>query len=216
MSTNTKDNIYQPMSKEVLAKERELNILTQKNLEKNFFAKFFDEKINENLQKKWLTFGCRRSTKSKHHKKTLSSKQKKELKIFHIEPEVQKFQHFIPLHKLWKQYMKTLVQFGNVNVNNLAAVHLKVLKADYHGCYLTVSKSKCPSYVGTSGIVIMESKNIFKIITKDDKLKRVPKKNSIFSFSLEGYCFTLYGNHMKVKSSERSHRKFKNKPTIDL
>lgn len=51
------------------------------------------------------------------------------------------------------------------------AVSLKVLKADYHGCYLTVSKSKCPSYVGTTGIVLMETKNIFKIITKDDKFK---------------------------------------------
>ena len=37
--------------------------------------------------------------------------------------------------------------------------------------FFTVSRSKCPSYVGTSGILLQETKNAFKIITKDDKLK---------------------------------------------
>lgn len=34
-----------------------------------------------------------------------------------------------------------------------------------------MSRSKCPSYVGTCGILLQETKNAFKIITKDDKLK---------------------------------------------
>lgn len=37
--------------------------------------------------------------------------------------------------------------------------------------FITVSRSKCPSYIGVSGILLQETKNAFKIITKDDKLK---------------------------------------------
>lgn len=46
-----------------------------------------------------------------------------------------------------------------------------VLKADFHGCFLTVSKSCCPSYIGSTGIVIMETRNTFKIITKQNHIK---------------------------------------------
>ena len=48
---------------------------------------------------------------------------------------------------------------------------MKLLKADYHGCMITVRKTKCPSLLGLSGIVLMETRNTFKIISKDDKLK---------------------------------------------
>ena len=44
----------------------------------------------------------------------------------------------------------------------------------------------------------------------------IPKANSVFSFCVHNYEFSLYGNHMKFRSSERSARKFKDKPTIDL
>ena len=44
----------------------------------------------------------------------------------------------------------------------------------------------------------------------------IPKANSIFTFKVDKYQFSLHGNHMKFKASERSARKFKDKPTIDL
>lgn len=34
-----------------------------------------------------------------------------------------------------------------------------------------VTKSKCPSYVGVTGILLQETKHVFKIITKGDRLK---------------------------------------------
>lgn len=39
--------------------------------------------------------------------------------------------------------------------------------------YIKVCRSKCPSYVGTSGIVLQETKNVFKIITEEDKVKGI-------------------------------------------
>lgn len=47
----------------------------------------------------------------------------------------------------------------------------RVSKADYHGSLMTVTKSKSPSMVGITGIMIKETKFTFNIITKDDKLK---------------------------------------------
>lgn len=35
----------------------------------------------------------------------------------------------------------------------------------------TVTKSKCPSYVGVTGILLQETKHVFKIITEEDRLK---------------------------------------------
>ena len=50
-------------------------------------------------------------------------------------------------------------------------VETSILKADLHGCILQVESSQNPSLVGLNGIQIMETKNTWKIVTKDDKLK---------------------------------------------
>uniref|UniRef100_A0A7N9CWD8 Ribonuclease P protein subunit p29 n=1 Tax=Macaca fascicularis TaxID=9541 RepID=A0A7N9CWD8_MACFA len=50
-------------------------------------------------------------------------------------------------------------------------IQAKLLKADLHGAVISVTKSKCPSYVGITGILLQETKHIFKIITKEDRLK---------------------------------------------
>ena len=58
-----------------------------------------------------------------------------------------------------------------MNDSNMAAAQEKLLKADFHGSCVTVQKSKCPSYIGVSGIVLQETRNMFKVITKDDQVK---------------------------------------------
>jgi ribonuclease P protein subunit POP4 len=77
----------------------------------------------------------------------------------------------------------------------VAGMHAKLVKADFHGslvtgilfiiktgtdklAYLpcivsTVKQSKNPCLVGLSGIVIHETENAFKVVTKKDKLKRL-------------------------------------------
>lgn len=62
-----------------------------------------------------------------------------------------------------------LVGFGSPKAMNGARE--RVSKADYHGSLMTVTKSKSPSMVGITGIMIKETKFTFNIITKDDKLK---------------------------------------------
>ncbi|XP_077983316.1 ribonuclease P protein subunit p29-like isoform X2 [Glandiceps talaboti] len=147
-------------------------------------------------------------------KKTLSAKERRRLKIYDIKPEHQKYEMYEPLHFLWRDYMKDYLQMDKGY--NKSVMEIRLQKADYHGSIITVTKSKCLSYVGTSGIVVQETKNMFKIITKENKLKTISKVNTIFCVEFEGVLITLYGNHLRRRSSERSVKKFKSKTTIDL
>ena len=76
-----------------------------------------------------------------------------------------------------------------------AGMHAKLVKSDFHGSFITgvsldirvepshllnctssivptVKQSKNPCLIGLSGIVIHETENAFKVVTKKDQLKR--------------------------------------------
>ena len=38
-------------------------------------------------------------------------------------------------------------------------------------CVVAVGKSKCPGYVGITGIVVQETQNTFKLICKDNRVR---------------------------------------------
>ncbi|XP_031562031.1 ribonuclease P protein subunit p29-like [Actinia tenebrosa] len=184
-------------------------------LEQSIQRNGINSTINETLRRKPLMLDSVKRHKTKQKKtKSMSSKEKREKKIYELAPGNHKYEMYLPLHRLWSEYMQQVL---NLQENSkLKVVTPKMLKADYHGCLITVCRSKCPSYVGKTGIVLQETKNVFKIIAKDNKLKVIPKANSVFSFELNGFTFKIYGNHFRFRASERSVRKFKSKPTLDL
>ncbi|XP_018613640.1 ribonuclease P protein subunit p29 [Scleropages formosus] len=147
--------------------------------------------------------------------KGLSAKQRRELKVFQLKPEHLKYELFLPLHELWKQYVRDLCN-GLKPESNPQVIQNKLLKADFHGAVISVDRSKCPSYVGTTGILVQELKHVFKIITKEDKLKVIPKRGSVFSVEIDGFVSHIYGSRFQMRSSERSAKKFKAKGNIDL
>lgn len=101
----------------------------------------------------------------------------------------------------------------------------RVLKADYHGAIFTVIRSRSPTHVGQRGILIQETQETFVIVSPTNAVKVLPKRDTIFSFSLPNangqpnappQVFELYGDHLCFRSYERSARKFKAKATIEL
>lgn len=117
----------------------------------------------------------------------------------------------------------SLVAHDNA-VPSTAGMHAKLVKADVHGAFiiggshyqelslddwLTISstvlvrQSKNPCLVGVSGIVIHETENTFKVVTKADTMKCkchsiltdrisccvlvIPKANSVFSLAVPLY-----------------------------
>ncbi|CAG8640540.1 2134_t:CDS:2 [Paraglomus brasilianum] len=122
-----------------------------------------------------------------------------------------RYELFVPLHELWTQYINEL--YGTSNSFGFAQ---KLLKADLHGAIMTVSKSKCASYIGVSGIMIQETENMFKIITSSDELKNIPKGHSVFTVNIRDTVFSIYGDQFRCRAALRATKKFKNKPSIDL
>nr|XP_012630659.1 ribonuclease P protein subunit p29 [Microcebus murinus] len=147
--------------------------------------------------------------------KGLSARQRRELRLFDIKPEQQRYSLFLPLHQLWKQYVRDLCN-GLKPDTPPQMIQAKLLKADLHGAAISVTKSRCPSYVGVTGILLQETKHVFKIITKDDCLKVIPKLNCVFTVEIDGFVSYIYGSKFQLRSSERSAKKFKAKGTIDL
>jgi len=150
-------------------------------------------------------------------KKCMTAAERKSLKSIKLDPADIKYELYVPLHNLWVDYMNDLI-----NVNKLGSkgssdeILRRVSKADLHGAMLKVVKCKCPSVVGVTGIVLIETKNTFRIITSCDELKVVPKVNSVFTMQLGEFLVTLYGNNLCYKASERATRSFKMRHTIDL
>lgn len=159
-----------------------------------------------------------KSMRAKRRAKGLKARQKMAMKIkraIQIKPEHQRYELFLPLHELWRQYVIDLCG-GLTPKSNPQFVQQKLLKADFHGAIITVVRSKCPSYVGTTGILVQEFKHVFKIITKEDKLKVIPKRNSVFEVEINGFVSHIYGSKFEQRASERSAKKFKVRGTIDL
>ncbi|KAM7059527.1 ribonuclease P protein subunit p29 [Molossus nigricans] len=162
-----------------------------------------------------LEYFPRRRQKEKKKSRGLSARQRRELKLFDIKPEQQRYELFVPLHELWKQYIRDLCN-GLKPDTQPQAVQAKLLKADLHGAVIAVTKSKCPSYVGITGILLQETKHVFKIITKEDRLRVIPKLNCVFSVETDGFVSYIHGSKFQLRASERSAKKFKAKGTIDL
>ncbi|KAM3876876.1 ribonuclease P protein subunit p29 [Diretmus argenteus] len=156
-----------------------------------------------------------KDTRNSKKAKGLNARQKREMKVFQIKPEQQRYELFLPLHDLWRQYIIDVCH-GLKPSSSPQFVQQKLLKADFHGAIITVVRSKCPSYVGTTGILVQEFKHVFKIITKEDRLKVIPKRNSVFAVEINGFVSHIYGSKFEQRSSERSAKKFKVKGTIDL
>nr|XP_020840742.1 ribonuclease P protein subunit p29 isoform X2 [Phascolarctos cinereus]XP_020840743.1 ribonuclease P protein subunit p29 isoform X2 [Phascolarctos cinereus] len=202
-----------------------------------------ETQLHEHLHRKAIVLEYRPPKKPKESKrksKGFSAKQRRELRLFEIKPEQQRYSLFLPLHDLWKQYIRDLCN-GLKPDTQPQMIQAKLLKADLHGAVITavhrlskelphpisqaevtasatieVTKSKCPSYVGITGILLQEMKHVFKIITKDDKLKVIPKLNCVFTIEIDGFISYIYGSKFQLRSSERSAKKFKAKGTIDL
>ncbi|KAM8799298.1 ribonuclease P protein subunit p29 [Eudromia elegans] len=185
---------------------------------KRSMPKMKDEAIQDMLTRKAVVlehYSKRKKKEKRKKRKGFTAKERRELRLFEIEPEQRRYALFLPLHELWKQYIRDLC-YGLKPDAQPQMVQAKLLKADLHGAIVTVTKSKCPSYVGITGIILQEMKHVFKIITKDDKLKVVPKLNNVFSLEIDGFISYIYGSKFQFRASERSAKKFKLKGTIDL
>uniref|UniRef100_H2SVW2 Ribonuclease P protein subunit p29 n=1 Tax=Takifugu rubripes TaxID=31033 RepID=H2SVW2_TAKRU len=151
----------------------------------------------------------------------MNAAQKRRMKLFTIRPEHQRLVTSLKAPAEEPSVLVTRLcdhlQWPETHqVNDPQFLQQKLLKADLHGAVLSVVRSRCPSYVGTTGILVQEFKHVFKIITKENKVKVIPKRNSVFSLEMGGFTSFIYGSRFEQRASERSAKKFKVRGTIDL
>ena len=188
-------------------------------------------------------------TRRKSNKpKPLSAKQKRSLGIYEIPKEQMKYEIYEPMNRMWLSYIrevlgisgeKSRVQAGAQRVLFLtpAAAGPMLASADFHGAEVEVVRSKCVGRVGLRGIVVKDQKFSFEIVTKGNRIKRIPKEHTIFKFEVpveeEGderadaenisaaeadagglgkkqpLVFELHGSQFENRAPDRANRKFK-------
>ncbi|KAJ7271215.1 hypothetical protein C8J57DRAFT_1508169 [Mycena rebaudengoi] len=103
----------------------------------------------------------------------------RQLGLWGFDKSQVKFSLFLPLHHLWMGYMSEMLNLPPPSSgpprapSSVASIHPKLGRS---------SLTKNTAIHGISGIVIHETKRTFKVVTKENKLKVLPKQNSIFTF----------------------------------
>lgn len=150
-----------------------------------------------------------------HTRRRMSARERRQRHLFHVPRDGHVFSQYLPLHELWQQYIDDVCGPGV----SVSALEQRLLKADFHGALFRVSRSRAPSFVGVTGIVVQETEKTFKLVTPDNKLRIVPKVSCEFTFrvgSSEDRTATLFGQHLCHRPHERASRKFKGKSTVAL
>jgi len=117
------------------------------------------------------------------------------------------------LNGLWNKYISEIIPHS-LHEPTTVINGPTLLKADYHGSLMTVEDCRCASRIGISGICVKETKNMFEIVTMEDRLIKIPKEKSLFRVcaKLEEVGkeieWRLWGDQCLVRSGERAGKKF--------
>ncbi|KAI0482961.1 RNase P/MRP, p29 subunit [Xylariaceae sp. FL0804] len=142
---------------------------------------------------------------------------------------------FAPLHRLWLGYAREVLGGGLLHAGGEAAA-ARLASADFHGAEVEVARSRCPGRVGLRGIVVRDSRFAFEIITREDRVKLVPKEGTTFRVEVPAaaaaddddqqqqgkeeeekekerkkkpFCFEILGDQFQHRSADRANKKFK-------
>uniref|UniRef100_A0A0K0G0D3 Ribonuclease P protein subunit p29 n=1 Tax=Strongyloides venezuelensis TaxID=75913 RepID=A0A0K0G0D3_STRVS len=111
-----------------------------------------------------------------------------------------KYSMFVEIYKMWLDY------FNSVTCNGTSKADERLLKIDYHGCLLLITHATNKSLIGINGFVVHESRQTFQLITKEDKLKTIPKKDTVFQYVVNNKVYILFGNGILQKSFTRGRK----------
>ncbi|TIA24791.1 RNase P/MRP, p29 subunit [Aureobasidium pullulans] len=163
----------------------------------------------------------------------LTAKQKRELGVYDIPKEQQKYDIYVPIWKLWCAYMREILGMEKSRYVNAAGVGPLLASADYHGAMVDVVRCRCVGRVGIRGIVVKDTKFTLEIITAKNELKTVPKEYTVFRFEVpfveedndgdsqmtepqKPFIFELHGSQFQNRAADRAARKFKQHIDPDL
>ncbi|XP_055598905.1 ribonuclease P protein subunit p29 [Uranotaenia lowii] len=152
-------------------------------------------------------------------KKRLTRKEITNLGLYALPEDTISYEQMLPLHRLWCGYMARylgkdkLPEVNEAQYNNFVS---DVLKVDLHGAKVSVTRSKNPSLVGAKGIVLLDTKGTFKIVSKDNRVRTIPKVECVFDVLWNNIAISIFGKHLNSRPAERSVKKIKASIECDL
>lgn len=160
--------------------------------------------LTENRTKK--ASNTKKETTKRHSVKNslkLNSRLRKSLyKLKEEEKRQLRYSVFEEVHKLWLQYIATILKMKNAST-------MEAFRMDLHGCKLKCTASKNPTLIGCEGIVVQETKNTFIIIKTTNRLVTLPKRESIFEFKAGQSLYRIHGCNLLYTIQARSKVKVK-------
>lgn len=177
------------------------------------------------------------AARSKRHKRKSTANRQLASFVASGDPS---YSAYLPLNALWNDYMRTVLAGAGGAAQAAAQA---VLSADWHGALVRVVASRNPTFVGLEGLLLWESRNQLLLVTKSDRFKRVPKHGTVFILVLNDTSnsrdmdtkeahgargvpqvlempavreFTVIGDRVQCRSTERTTRKFKPHDVADV
>ena len=85
-------------------------------------------------------------------------------------------------HALWAEYAEAAVP-ARAGADRLARA---LAALDWHGGWVRVARSPCPSHVAASGYVLSETRRTLVLLSAAGKRARIPKAGAVFELTLRG------------------------------
>ncbi|OAA46140.1 Ribonuclease P/MRP, p29 subunit [Metarhizium rileyi] len=161
---------------------------------------------------------AQKKAKSKTRPKPLTSRERRNLGLYDIPKDGQKYSIYKPLYELWQGYAREVLGSDIFRGGPEAAA--KLASAEYHGALAEVVRSQCPGRVGIKGIVVRDRKFVFELITEKKGIKVIPKEGTTFRVEIKAettstatdskaFVFEVLGDQLMLRSADRANRKFK-------
>ncbi|CRG93856.1 conserved Plasmodium protein, unknown function [Plasmodium gallinaceum] len=115
------------------------------------------------------------------------------------------YEHAKKLHQLWNIYVNELLELSSNNELSLDTIN----DMELNGAYVEIHKSRCSTYIGIKGIIVLETQNSFKIITPKNKVLILLKNKSVFIIKIKERLYYLHGIQLMRDPALKSSKKYK-------
>ncbi|CAA9989047.1 ribonuclease P protein subunit p29, putative [Plasmodium knowlesi strain H] len=147
--------------------------------------------------------GRNRNPKQKQNKVGLSSNEYTNYKV--TTENTTSYDHAKKLNYMWNIYVDELLSLTNTEELPQDTIN----DMELNGAEIEIHKSRCASYIGIKGIIILETQNAFKIVTPKNKVLIVLKNKTVFILTIKDKQYYLHGVQLLRDPALKSSKKYK-------
>ncbi|GAB67280.1 hypothetical protein PCYB_113010 [Plasmodium cynomolgi strain B] len=156
---------------------------------------------------------CNRNSKQQQNKVGLSSNEYTNYKV--TTENRTTYDHARKLNCMWNIYVNELLDLTNTEELPQETIN----DMELNGAEIEIHKSRCASYIGIKGIIILETQNVmirnelnsyaFKIVTPKNKVLILLKNKTVFILTIKDKQYYLHGVQLLRDPALKSSKKYK-------